>query len=254
MTRSASKSEALDIVWDEALCEPYPSSLGGKTLGLLRIRQHGLKVPRFCVLMPDADPELAVEALKAFNGSAVAVRSSAEAEDGQHASFAGMYETVLGVRTADELRAAIAHCRQSTQSERLQAYRAQHNLPDSPLAIIIQALVEGEVSGVLFSHDPIMPERTLISAAYGLGEGVVQGTAPCEYFWVYQQHKIEKQLSTKIKRSGLSMEKLLGRIQWRAPRRPLLERGLYPPLGQARTAIGGGVWGPTRYRVDISGR
>ncbi|MGC6508335.1 MAG: PEP/pyruvate-binding domain-containing protein [Myxococcota bacterium] len=185
------------LYWDDSLIEPYPDSLGGKSLGLLRLKSCGLKVPRFCVLLPDADPELAVEALKSFNGSPVAVRSSAEAEDGDLASFAGMYETVLGVRTEDELRRAIAHCRRSARSERLEAYRALHNLPESPLAIIIQELVEGEVSGVLFSHDPTMPERSLISAAYGLGEGVVQGTVPCDTFWITAQQVIQRQISVK---------------------------------------------------------
>ena len=190
-------TDADGLYWDDTLLEPYPKHLGGKSLGLLRLKALGLNVPRFCVLMPEADPELAVDALKSFNGAAVAVRSSAEAEDGAEASFAGMYETVLGVKTEAELREAITHCRQSTQSDRLKVYRAQHNLPDSPLAIIIQELVEGEVSGVLFSHDPIMPERTLISAAYGLGEGVVQGTVPCDTFWVTAQQEIQSQLTTK---------------------------------------------------------
>ena len=148
------------LYWDDSLIEPYPDSLGGKSLGLLRLKSCGLKVPRFCVLLPDADPELAVEALKSFNGSPVAVRSSAEAEDGDLASFAGMYETVLGVRTEDELRRAIAHCRSSARSERLEAYRALHNLPESPLAIIIQELVEGSEHGEVKTQGMLAASRT----------------------------------------------------------------------------------------------
>ena len=63
----------------------------------------------------------------------------------------------------------------------LKVYRAQHNLPDSPLAIIIQELVEGEVSGVLFYMIPLCQSEHYF-AAYGLGEGVVQGTVPCDTF------------------------------------------------------------------------
>lgn len=184
--------------WDKELCsmkEKLP--IGGKAEGLLRLLKNDCVVPRFFVLLPNEDLASAIYEFQNSNLQLVAVRSSAIGEDGTVASYAGMYETVLGVSDSAGLSEAIKHCRNSVNSERLTAYRAQHALTQDPLAIIIQEMVEGEVSGVLFSNDPIFPDRALISAAYGLGEGVVQGLSPCDTFWVESPGKVQQQLATK---------------------------------------------------------
>jgi pyruvate,water dikinase len=151
----------------------------------------GATVPDWFVLPPGADPGVAVAAWKAAGWVRVAVRSSAIAEDGKVHSFAGMYESVLGVSDEAGLLKAIARCRASAENARVSAYLAEHRLAGTPVAVIVQELVEGDASGVMFSADPTNPDSALISAAWGLGEGVVQGTVPCDTFRVNRAGRVD---------------------------------------------------------------
>ncbi len=119
----------------------------------------------------------------------VAVRSSALDEDGAERSFAGCLDTSLFVRGADAVRAAVAGCWRSAFSERSLTYRAAHGALDMDgirVAVVVQRMVSGSVSGVLFSADPSRPGagRALITATWGLGEGVVSGRIACDTFAV----------------------------------------------------------------------
>jgi len=174
-----------------------PAEIGGKAKGLVRLMRSGASVPDWFVLLPGMDPGLAVEAWKATGWSRVAVRSSAIAEDGKVHSFAGMYESILGVSDESGLLRAIARCRSSAQSERVAAYLAEHRLDGTPVAVIVQELVEGDASGVMFSSDPSDPDCALISSAWGLGEGVVQGSVPCDTFRVDRAGKVESIIVAK---------------------------------------------------------
>lgn len=154
--------------------------VGGKGAGLGQLVRIGLPVPEFFVLPPgDALDDLA-EAYAALGGGRVAVRSSAVGEDGALHSFAGQYVSVLGVEGLDALRDAVATCRASGEGERVRAYCALHGLTPSPVAVVVQRMVEGDASGVAFSATPEDPDRVLISAGLGLGEGVVQGLVSCD--------------------------------------------------------------------------
>ena len=112
--------------------------------------------------------------------AAVAVRSSATAEDLASASFAGQQETYLNVVGAEELHAAVIDCWASLWTARAMAYRAREGIaPDSVrLAVVVQRMVEAEAAGVMFTANPANGRRdqTVISAAWGLGESVVSGT------------------------------------------------------------------------------
>ena len=186
------------IFHDELRTGPVDLSLvGGKAAGLVRLARAGLEVPSWFVLAPGADPGLALRAYAEKGWKRVAVRSSAVAEDGAVHSYAGMYESVLGVSDLEVLRKAIAQCRASGSSERIKAYQAAHGLQPSPVAVIIQQMVEGDASGVMFSRDPTDPDRTLISAAWGLGEGVVQGSVPCDTFRVDEAGAVESWVADK---------------------------------------------------------
>ncbi|MEL6346022.1 MAG: PEP/pyruvate-binding domain-containing protein, partial [Myxococcota bacterium] len=154
---------------------PPQAPIGGKAEGLTRLLQAGADVPPFFVLPPDEPIDAAVDAWRAAGWSRCAVRSSAIGEDGDRHSFAGMYETILGVRTEAGLRDAIDRCRRSADAERVQRYLEENRLSPTPVAVIVQQIVDGDASGVVFSTDPMDPERALISAAWGLGESVVSG-------------------------------------------------------------------------------
>ena len=96
---------------DAASQANVPAEIGGKARGLVRLMRTGASVPDWFVLLPGTDPALAVAAWHAAGWSRVAVRSSAIAEDGKVHSFAGMYESVLGVSDESGLLKAIARCR-----------------------------------------------------------------------------------------------------------------------------------------------
>ena len=111
-------------------------------------------------------------------GGAVAVRSSACAEDSEEASFAGQQETFLEVEGAADVCDRVVECWASFFSERALFYRAQKgSLSDLEIAVVVQTMVDAEKSGVVFTVDPVARrrDRVLVEAVYGLGEQVVSG-------------------------------------------------------------------------------
>jgi phosphohistidine swiveling domain-containing protein len=112
--------------------------------------------------------------------AAVAVRSSATAEDLASASFAGQQDTYLNVRGTEAVAAAVTECWASLWTARAMAYRAREGIgPDTVrLAVVVQQMVDAEAAGVMFTANPANGRRdqTAISAAWGLGESVVSGS------------------------------------------------------------------------------
>src|SRR5215211_4427351 len=121
----------------------------------------------------------AYDRLAKANGGAVAVRSSATAEDLPGASFAGQQETYLNVRDAGALLEALRACWASLWTARAMAYRKRQGIDPATvsLAVVVQRMVEAQASGMLFTADPVggRRDRSVINAAWGLGEAVVGG-------------------------------------------------------------------------------
>lgn len=111
--------------------------------------------------------------------TAVAVRSSATAEDLPDLSFAGQQETFLNVRGTAAVLDAVRRCWASLWTARAISYRIRHRIDhaDVSLAAVVQLLIPAEVSGVLFTANPLSGRRdqAMINAAWGLGESVVGG-------------------------------------------------------------------------------
>ncbi|MEO3784954.1 phosphoenolpyruvate synthase [Actinocorallia sp. B10E7] len=109
----------------------------------------------------------------------VAVRSSGADEDLPNFSFAGQYSSFLGVTGFDAVAEKVRECWASAYSARSLVYRWLHDLPTDriDLAVLLQELVPSEVSGVMFTADPVSGDRSkaLISCVYGLGETLVSG-------------------------------------------------------------------------------
>lgn len=135
----------------------------------------------------------AVALLSVGNGlpggdAALAVRSSATAEDLPGASFAGQYDTILGVRTDDALLDAVRRCWTSYWSARAISYRNEHHLDhwQGAMAVLVQQLVPADCAGVAFTADPESGHRylALVNAALGLGQGVVDGSVPADAYAV----------------------------------------------------------------------
>ena len=122
-----------------------------------------------------------LSAYRAMPGSnpAVAVRSSATAEDLPGASFAGQQETYLNISGADRVLEATKKCWASLWTARAIGYRLHQGIgvEGVALAVVVQLLVNAEAAGILFTANPINGERdqSVINAAWGLGEAVVGG-------------------------------------------------------------------------------
>jgi pyruvate,water dikinase len=108
----------------------------------------------------------------------VAVRSSATAEDTAQFSFAGMFESFLNVEGERELLERVKSCWASTFHARVLFYRLKQGMPaEMPVAVVVQAMVNSEKAGVMFTVDPATrdADHVVIEAAWGLGEVVVLG-------------------------------------------------------------------------------
>lgn len=151
---------------------------GGKAAALAVLLRAGLPVPDGFVVTDPSPAEAAVTAaLARLRPGPYAVRSSGLGEDGSAASYAGQLETVLGVRDADRVLAAIRHCAASGDIPRVRAYRQRLGLGDrAAVPVLVQELVAAERAGVLFTRDPRDgADLLVINASWGLGESVVSG-------------------------------------------------------------------------------
>ncbi|OOZ38244.1 phosphoenolpyruvate synthase [Solemya pervernicosa gill symbiont] len=123
---------------------------------------------------------------------AVAVRSSATAEDLPDASFAGQQETFLNVRGIDAVMTAVKHVFASLYNDRAIAYRVHQGFEHSHVALSagIQKMVRSDIgsAGVMFTLDTESGFRDVvfITSAYGLGETVVQGAVNPDEFYVHK--------------------------------------------------------------------
>ncbi|HET7269786.1 MAG TPA: PEP/pyruvate-binding domain-containing protein [Rubrobacter sp.] len=126
--------------------------------------------------------DMAAEIRSAYDklAGAVAVRSSATAEDLPGASFAGQQDTYLNVVGVESVLDAVRRCWASLWTARAMAYRSRQGIDPASvsLATIVQRMVDADAAGILFTADPVggSRDRIVISAAWGLGEAVVGGS------------------------------------------------------------------------------
>ncbi len=132
-----------------------------------------------------------------------AVRSSATAEDLPNASFAGQQDTYLNVQGADDLLESVRQCWISLFTDRAIIYRVQNNFDHREvlLSVVVQRMVLPEVSGILFTADPVSGHRHIatIDASYGLGEALVSGLVSADLYKVDKRtlHEIEANIADK---------------------------------------------------------
>lgn len=133
--------------------------------------------------------------------NAYAVRSSATAEDLPLASFAGQQDTYLNIIGKDSIIHHVSKCWASLFTDRAVIYRMQNNFDHRKvyLSVVIQMMVFPEVSGIMFTADPISANRKIISidASYGLGEALVSGLVNADIYKVKESKIIDKKISTK---------------------------------------------------------
>jgi phosphohistidine swiveling domain-containing protein len=136
-------------------------------------------------------PNLAEEiqaAYSALGSPKVAVRSSATAEDLPEISFAGQQDTFLNVSGEGSLLEAVVKCWSSLWTARAIGYRQRNGIgqADLGLAVIVQEMVPSQVSGVVFTANPLTGRRseTVIDATLGLGEALVSGKVEPDHYVV----------------------------------------------------------------------
>lgn len=192
------------------------SRIGGKGLGLVRLFAAGLPVPdAWCIPAEVSLDRSAREACvdeelatwwtyvdHRYPGVPWAVRSSAVAEDLPDASFAGVYETVLGIDSLDALRKAVRACWDSLDQQRAGTYRKSVGIgAGDGIALILQRMLQPEVAGVMLTANPLRPfaSETSIDAAWGLGESLVSGRTQPDHFLLDRESGdvLERQLGAK---------------------------------------------------------
>jgi len=216
------------IVRFSELTPEQQSLAGGKGGTLARLYQADYPVPDGFVILSGAfdDDGLTAKAWMQMqpyldrlrNGdqsAAFAVRSSALSEDSAQASFAGEFETVLDVHTDEAIRAAIRTVRQSRKSERVQAYSRAHGLDyRHEMAVVVMQLVHTDISGVLFTADPVSGsyEHMTGNFVYGFGEELVSGEAD-PFTFTLSRPKGRYNGPRELKRFARKLYKLASRLE-----------------------------------------
>ena len=207
--------------FDEIRASPTWTALSEATPDKWAILCHELK--GLCPTLPLTTTQRQALAelrknLRALGDDALfAVRSSSPEEDLASASFAGGYETRLGVRL-ESLDDAVRLCFASSLDERVLVYKAEQDFDVlcPRIAVVVQQQIDSEVSGVGFSLNPLTNDydEAVIEANWGLGESVVAGLASPDHFVVdkVSAKLIEKKLGAKqvsiwLARAGGTVER-----------------------------------------------
>ncbi|MDR7866687.1 MAG: rifamycin-inactivating phosphotransferase [Sporomusaceae bacterium] len=138
---------------------------------------------------------------KTGSGHHYAIRSSATAEDLPGASFAGQQDTFLNIVGETNLLECVRKCWASLFTDRAIAYRRRNGFDHAKvqLAVVVQRMVFPEVSGIMFTADPVTGNRAVVSidASFGLGEALVSGIVSADLYKVRDDKIIAKKIARK---------------------------------------------------------
>lgn len=201
---------------------------GGKGAVLSKMFQDGYPVPDGFVILPWAfqDEKLKDEAWNEIKihlsrirekckDASFAVRSSALSEDSANASFAGEFETVLNVKSDENIFEAIYEVFKSKYSERVKVYSTIQGIEQAhQIAVVVQLMVQSEISGVLFTADPITGSHASMSGnyVYGLGEQLVSGEANA-YAFSLERPKGKYDGPDEFKKYALELYKYASKLE-----------------------------------------
>src|SRR5574337_1107509 len=187
--------------------------VGRKALHLGLMMQAGFPVPRGFVIPTDAceeairssgdtitlDERMQAAIIAAYRSRGlqrVAVRRSATLEDLSHASFAGIYATCVNVASDTELIHAVAECLRSMTTPRAALYKEYVGLQENGcgpgMAVVVQEMVDADVSGVIYTLNPVTFSRDecVVNSVFGLGEPLVSGRVPGDTFRVDREGRV----------------------------------------------------------------
>ena len=212
--------------------EVDPGKCGGKGKNLIALTENHFPVPQGFIVTLDAYslfkakmemPEPVKQAISdcyeklvaKSGGTAVAVRSSASAEDTATASFAGQYDTYLEIEGLHSVLEHIVECWCSLHSERSVRYRKMMKVSEENLemAVVIQTMVAARSAGVVFTANPYTMDENLmiVEASWGYGENVVSGKVTPDYFEILKNDSFDitkKVLGSKKTSHGVEADSL----------------------------------------------
>ncbi len=168
--------------------------VGGKAASLARLTAAGLPVPPGLVVpadTPDADLDaVAAELAVRFAGRRLAIRSSGVAEDLADASYAGQYETVLGVAAEpDAIADAVRRVRASAAAGHVETYRPGH---DARMAVLVMPMLDPTAAGIAFTANPVTGTReVVIEAVAGVADRLAAGETTGERWVVGETTRCE---------------------------------------------------------------
>ena len=216
------------------------AGLGGKAAGLLELRRAGFPVPPFLCSPPDLAG--AVRSL----GFPVAVRSSAAAEDGATASFAGQFRTFLNLSSLAEVEEAVRKVLASAETPSVRAYCRRRGIDPSTLRMgyVVQRMVRAELSGAAFTVNPVTgTEEIVIEACEGTAAELLEGsrTPLAEDHPLLRRHRLRiEALARRVQRHFGAPQDVEFAIEDGAlcvlQSRPITRIGFAPDLGEWTSA------------------
>ncbi len=201
-------------------------SFGNKGFRLASLAEAGFHVPAFFAVVPeafgedglhnDAQSEIADAIERLCNdGTSVAVRSSSLEEDGKDSSFAGQLNSFLNVAHADVVTRVFDVSR-SAHSERVRSYRRSQGIEGDIQcpAVVVQRMIDAEVSGVAFAADPVTGDlnTAVVAATRGLGENLVGGDVQGDTWRVDQRSRIVEREVAARDGNGILRDKQIRQI------------------------------------------
>ena len=238
MTSAEQSVETTFVIGLHDPAGPGPEVAGTKAATLACLASRGFRVPEGFVVTAAACDRIratgdfphevwaeVLPRLEQLGDGPLAVRSSGLAEDLAVASYAGQYETVLGVEGAEAVAGAIGRCLASASSVQVRAYRGSD--ARDRMAVLVQRMVPAEAAGVAFTANPVSGDtEVLVSAVKGLGDRLVSGEATPDE-WVVRgtqvscvhspEGALDQEQVREIAELAKAVERLLGSpqdIEW----------------------------------------
>ncbi len=190
-----------------------PGTGGGKASGLATLTRLGLSVPPAMVLLDSNISTIPLdikESWESFAGGSAAVRSSGSDEDGEGASAAGQYETLLNI-SPENLADAVRQCLESAANERVGTYEKElSGTAGGNMSVVIQKMITPSRAGVIFTADPLSgaDDVMVVEAVAGLGEELVSGHAEAARYTISSKDSKILDSSGKLDTAALSTELL----------------------------------------------